>query len=249
MANYKTISELYHSYLDETNSLCHFGIKGMKWGVRRFQNEDGSLTQEGKERYYKEYTKTDFFGGQTSKNTIIEDTKKNYKKFNNVQEARKKLIEADSKYSDLLYDINNVADDGAAYNLDPSEAEAKDPKYWQQKEMEWATNLRDAYVKTLSYPEYAKIENEYNKTKSDYDDKIEEMVKDLLGDYSKKVVKPASKWLPESTLGEKFKSEMFKNDWMFNIDNELRNLPPISEIKKMNPIEFVQNYTYYQFMD
>lgn len=32
-------------------TLMHFGIKGMKWGVRRFQNEDGSLTPAGKERY------------------------------------------------------------------------------------------------------------------------------------------------------------------------------------------------------
>jgi len=29
----------------------HHGIKGMKWGVRRYQNEDGSLTAEGKKRY------------------------------------------------------------------------------------------------------------------------------------------------------------------------------------------------------
>lgn len=32
-------------------SLSHHGIKGQKWGVRRFQNEDGSLTAEGKQRY------------------------------------------------------------------------------------------------------------------------------------------------------------------------------------------------------
>lgn len=31
--------------------LKHWGIKGMKWGVRRFQNKDGSLTKAGKERY------------------------------------------------------------------------------------------------------------------------------------------------------------------------------------------------------
>lgn len=34
-----------NSYLE------HFGIKGQHWGVRRFQNEDGSYTAEGKERY------------------------------------------------------------------------------------------------------------------------------------------------------------------------------------------------------
>ena len=31
--------------------LVHYGIKGQKWGIRRFQNEDGSLTAEGRKRY------------------------------------------------------------------------------------------------------------------------------------------------------------------------------------------------------
>ena len=33
-----------------TNELYHWGIKGMKWGVRRYQNKDGSLTNAGKKR-------------------------------------------------------------------------------------------------------------------------------------------------------------------------------------------------------
>lgn len=39
------------SFADWKGGLSHFGIKGMKWGQRRFQNEDGSLTSLGKERY------------------------------------------------------------------------------------------------------------------------------------------------------------------------------------------------------
>lgn len=35
----------------ENNSLAHWGIKGMKWGRRRYQNADGSLTPAGKKRY------------------------------------------------------------------------------------------------------------------------------------------------------------------------------------------------------
>ena len=33
--------------------LAHSGIKGQKWGVRRYQNQDGSLTPEGRRRYSK----------------------------------------------------------------------------------------------------------------------------------------------------------------------------------------------------
>lgn len=33
------------------NQIWHWGVKGMKWGVRRYQNADGSLTDAGKRRY------------------------------------------------------------------------------------------------------------------------------------------------------------------------------------------------------
>lgn len=36
-----------------TDVICHHGILGMKWGIRRYQNKDGSLTAAGKNRYYR----------------------------------------------------------------------------------------------------------------------------------------------------------------------------------------------------
>ena len=62
-----TLTEKYY------NELYHHGVVGMKWGVRRYQNKDGSLTNAGKRRY---------------------GTKANFEK---VQAAKKAAAKANSK--------------------------------------------------------------------------------------------------------------------------------------------------------
>lgn len=53
--------ELKHAALGEafveaySDELFHHGIKGMKWGIRRFQNKDGSLTNAGRKRYGEQF--------------------------------------------------------------------------------------------------------------------------------------------------------------------------------------------------
>lgn len=53
------IYESYYGAMDlETGALCHHGVKGQKWGIRRYQNEDGTRTALGKARRsgeWKEY--------------------------------------------------------------------------------------------------------------------------------------------------------------------------------------------------
>ena len=39
----------------DMNEIKHHGILGMKWGIRRFQNKDGSLTSAGRARQEKKH--------------------------------------------------------------------------------------------------------------------------------------------------------------------------------------------------
>ena len=45
------MNNTFYSKNDYRNYIAHFGVKGMKWGVRRYQNANGSYTSAGKRRY------------------------------------------------------------------------------------------------------------------------------------------------------------------------------------------------------
>ena len=76
----------------EGQHLEHYGIPGMKWGVRRYQNEDGSLTEAGKKHLQKEFYKK---LKDTGKKTMNQDFKSRINASINLlpKDRVKKLIE------------------------------------------------------------------------------------------------------------------------------------------------------------
>ena len=58
-------------YITSDGELYHYGVRGMKWGVRRYQNADGSLTAAGKKRARQEYKEDNKTAFELGKNATI----------------------------------------------------------------------------------------------------------------------------------------------------------------------------------
>lgn len=87
------------------NELYHHGILGQKWGVRRFQNEDGSLTPEGEKRYSESLSNVYGNDQETDDYTISKGTSV----FRRTQSNNDDDF-SNSKYT-YTYDYDNSDDD------------------------------------------------------------------------------------------------------------------------------------------
>ena len=111
------------------NYLAHFGIFGMKWGVRRYQNKDGSLTPEGKARYQNKDGSLNDEGKKLYQKQLDESIKKNWAKVHNNVAARSgeayAKINESSKYKGKKIDWDNPGKFELTYLKDIAKANNK----------------------------------------------------------------------------------------------------------------------------
>lgn len=175
--------------------ICHHGIKGQKWGVRRFQNEDGTLTPAGKRRYgagidrlarevdevSKKYVNDSSAGYKLAAARVGVDAPRGIKRFNRDSKEYKDLVSAASEYTKSNAKFNKevykqLRKDG--YNTRKLHAKymQKDFANWEKlynKGREYANRIFD------DNPEYANKYNAYKDASSRYQTKVEKFIDSL----------------------------------------------------------------------
>lgn len=117
-----------------TNELSHHGILGQKWGVRRYQNADGSLTEAGKKRYSVGLKK-----GIDERAYIAYDKKANPNKYGYLSDEQKKKYNYEKRL-DLEDEIAKRAEE--FQNND---------KLWEKYAKEYADDWYDKHAPKDQY--------------------------------------------------------------------------------------------------
>lgn len=105
------------------NSLSHYGTKGMRWGVRKYQNPDGSLTAAGRKRYGSSSdlsSKTDAEMQEAVKRKNLENAYRRATKGDDGLDKSKKVVDATKSEAEALTNLERRIPSRKRKNMDLS---------------------------------------------------------------------------------------------------------------------------------
>lgn len=158
--------------------LMHWGIKGMKWGFRRYQNHDGSLTAAGKKRYNKEMAKA---------------------------KAEEKLLKSRQRTQAKLDKLNALKKSNADLKNELDGKNAKPEKVEKQKSIN-VNKVIKKDLKDMSNEEIQAVidrvtlENKYKEVTNEAKDKGRGFVEKFLSDIVKPPAEDTAKQLAKSLM-------------------------------------------------
>lgn len=83
--------------------ICHHGIKGQKWGIRRFQKENGTMTPRGRDRYADAIEKSEKKESRKEARKYGVENTRTLKKGTEIQNISRKQLDSSSKKSGRIY--------------------------------------------------------------------------------------------------------------------------------------------------
>lgn len=164
--------------------LIHHGIKGQKWGIRRYQNPDGTLTEAGKKRYY-DFSEASRKYSKAAWDYQNPNWAKNKKKAqDNIDRARKRMKEVEEnidvdKYRDSILgsDTSKKYAD-ARKSLDRAHEELSSD---EQKRRKAAEKLLQDRIEMDKKSKYADLRYYSSMTKDEGKKWVDSMVDDFFG--------------------------------------------------------------------
>ena len=133
------------------NELQHWGIKRMKWGVRRYQNADGSLTPAGVKRYRKEAGDIERRLNTNKREMTADDYQNAIKKTKSVGEH----IDSVRKFND---DNNKSKDPDMERRIRKSTEQMSDKELQQRVQR---LNMEDNYTRMMMHREHLQQGEDY----------------------------------------------------------------------------------------
>ncbi|HHX36456.1 MAG TPA: hypothetical protein GX717_00570 [Clostridiaceae bacterium] len=150
------------------NELTHYGVLGMKWGVRRYQNKDGTLTAAGKRRYQNKDGTLTAEGLKRERRKIDRKIKKDSKQIHRQNDPRwanrRKVLNA--------YNRDRMANQDLSEKWNKAFKAGKGSPEWaaweaasKEHSMKFAKQYVDAFLKDVGLTKVSDIGKQYTQDK------------------------------------------------------------------------------------